>query len=131
MAHWYLGRAYLQKRRIPEALAELEKAVTLSGGSPLMKGTLGVGYAQAGDRAAAEATLRELEKLRAESYASALDLADLHVALGDRERAFRWLDQAAAERAFHLIYLKVWPELDPLRSDPRFKALILRLGLAP
>jgi TolB-like protein/Tfp pilus assembly protein PilF len=131
VGHWYLGRAYLQKGRLPEALAELQKAVTLSGGSPLMKGTLGVGYARAGDRAAAERTLDELEKLRAESYASALDLAEIHVALGDREHAFRWLDQAAAERAFHLIYLKVWPELDSLRPDPRFKALILRLGLEP
>jgi DNA-binding winged helix-turn-helix (wHTH) protein/Flp pilus assembly protein TadD len=131
VAHWYLGRAYLQQGRLPEALAELQKAVTLSGASPLMKGTLGVGYALAGDRAAAKRTLDELEKLRAESYASALDIADIHVALGDRERAFRWLDQAAAERSFHLIYLKVWPELDPLRPDPRFKALILRLGLEP
>jgi DNA-binding winged helix-turn-helix (wHTH) protein/TolB-like protein/Flp pilus assembly protein TadD len=131
VAHWYLGRAYLQKRRFPEALAELQKAVILSGGSPLMRGSLGVGYALAGDRAAAEATLDELEKLRAGSYASALDLADIQVALGDHERAFQWLEQAASERAFHLIYLKVWPELDPLRSDPRFKALILRLGLEP
>jgi DNA-binding winged helix-turn-helix (wHTH) protein/TolB-like protein len=131
VAHWYLGRAYLQKGRHREALAELQTAVTLSGGSPLMKGTLGVGYALAGDRAAAEGTLAELTKLRAESYASALDLADIHAALGDREQAFRWLDQAAAERSFHLIYLKVWPELDPLRSDPRFKALVLRLGLQP
>jgi DNA-binding winged helix-turn-helix (wHTH) protein/TolB-like protein/Tfp pilus assembly protein PilF len=129
VAHWYLGRAYLQKGRLPEALAELQKAVTLSGGSPLMKGSLGVGYALAGDRAAAERTLDELAKLRAGSYASALDLADIQVALGDRERAFQSLGQAADERAFHLIYLKVWPELDPLRSDPRFKALILRLGL--
>jgi DNA-binding winged helix-turn-helix (wHTH) protein/TolB-like protein len=131
VGHWYLGRAYLMQDRLPEALAELQKAVTLSGGSPLMKGTLGVGYARAGDRAAAERTLVELEQLRAESYASALDLADIHVALGDRERAFRWLDQAATERSFHLIYLKVWPELDPLREDPRFKALIRRLGLKP
>ena len=129
VGHWYLGRGYLQKGRLPEALAELEKAVTVSGGSPLMKGTLGVGYALAGDRAAAERTLEELEKLRAESYASALDIADIHVALGDRELAFRWLDEAANERAFHLIYLKVWPELDPLRPDPRFRALVARLGL--
>jgi hypothetical protein len=114
-----------------EALAELQQAVRLSGGSPLMKGSLGVGYARAGDRAAAEAVLAELETLRAESYASALDLADIHAALGDRERAFQWLDQAAAERAFHLIYLKVWPELDSLRPDPRFRALVLRLGLTP
>jgi DNA-binding winged helix-turn-helix (wHTH) protein/TolB-like protein/Flp pilus assembly protein TadD len=131
VAHWYLGRAYLQQGRHQEALAELRKAVTLSGGSPLMKGTLGVGYAVAGDRAAAERTRDELEKLRAESYASALDLAGIQAALGDRESAFRWLDQAAAERAFHLIYLKVWPELDPLREDPRFDALIRRLGLQP
>ena len=129
VAHWYLGRAYLQKGRTREALAELQKAVTLSGGSPLMKGSLGVGYALAGDRAAAERTLAELEQLRAESYASALDLADIHVALGDPERALQWLGEAADERSFHLIYLKVWPELDPLREDPRFEALVLRLGL--
>jgi DNA-binding winged helix-turn-helix (wHTH) protein/TolB-like protein/Tfp pilus assembly protein PilF len=131
VAHWYLGRAYLQKGRFPEGLAELQKAVTLSGGSPLMKGTLGVGHALAGDRAAAERTLRELEELRGRSYASALDIADIHAALGDRERAFRWLDEAAAERSFHLVYLKVWPELDPLRPDPRFPALVRRLGLEP
>jgi DNA-binding winged helix-turn-helix (wHTH) protein/TolB-like protein/tetratricopeptide (TPR) repeat protein len=131
VAHWYLGRAHLQKGRHQEALAELREAVKLSGGSPLMKGTLGVGYALAGDRAAAKATLAELETLRAESYASALDIADIHAALGDREQAFRWLDRAEAERSFHLIYLKVWPELDPLRADPRFEALILRLGLKP
>jgi tetratricopeptide (TPR) repeat protein len=131
VAHWYLGRAYLQKGRLEEALPELRKAVELSGGSPLMKSSLGVGYALARDRAAAKGTLDDLTKLRAESYASALDLADIHVALGDRERAFHWLDQAAAERSFHLVYLKVWPELDPLRPDPRFNALILRLGLEP
>jgi tetratricopeptide (TPR) repeat protein len=131
VAHWYLGRAYLQKGRFQESLAELQKAVTLSGGSPLMKGTLGVGYAMAGDRKAAKRTLDELQKLRAESYASPLDFAGIHVALGDRERAFQWLDKAVAEHSFHLIYLKVWPELDPLREDPRFDILILRLGLKP
>jgi hypothetical protein len=96
-----------------------------------MKGTLGVGYAMAGDRAAAKTMVLELEQLRSESYASALDLASIHAALGDRERAFQWLDQAAAERSFHLIYLNVWPELDPLRGDPRFRALVERLGLKP
>jgi DNA-binding winged helix-turn-helix (wHTH) protein/TolB-like protein/Flp pilus assembly protein TadD len=131
VAHWYLGRAYLQEGRHTDALAELEKAVALSGGSPLMKGSLGVAQAVAGDRAAAAATLRELERLRAESYASALDLGEIHAALGDRERALHWLEQAADEHAFHVIYLKVWPELDPVRQDPRFEAVIRRLGLAP
>jgi DNA-binding winged helix-turn-helix (wHTH) protein/TolB-like protein/Tfp pilus assembly protein PilF len=131
VAHWYLGRGYLQKGRFPEALAELDEAVTLSGGSPLMKGTLGVGQAMAGDRAAAMRTLRELEQLRTRGYASALDLAGIQAALGDRESAVLWLDRAADERAFHLIYLKVWPELDPLRDDPRLEALVRRIGLPP
>ena len=129
VAHWYLGRVHLEEGRHREALDALRRAVTLSGGSPLMKGTLGVGYARAGDRPAAEATLRELEALRAAGYASAVDFAVVHAALGDRESAFRWLDRATEERAFHLIYLKVWPELDPLRQDPRFAALVRRLGL--
>jgi tetratricopeptide (TPR) repeat protein len=131
VAHWYLGRVHLQERRLPEALEELQQAVASSGESPLMKGSLGVGQALAGRRSAAEATLAELRALRATSYASALDLAQVHAALGDREEAFRWLDEAAAERSFHLVYLKVWPELDPLRSDPRFEALVRRLGLPP
>jgi tetratricopeptide (TPR) repeat protein len=129
VAHWYLGRAFLQTGRLPEALAELQKAVALSGGSPLMLGSLGVGQALSGDRVAAERTRAALQALRSDGYASALGLAEVSVALGDRERAFLWLDQAAEERSFHLVYVKVWPELDPLRSDPRFQALVRRLGL--
>jgi Flp pilus assembly protein TadD len=129
VAHWYLGRALLQTGRLPEALAELQKAVTLSGGSPLMQASLGVGQALAGDRLAAERTRAELQALRGDGYASALGLAGVSAALGDRERAFQWLDEAAEERSFHLVYLKVWPELAPLRSDPRFQAHVRRLGL--
>ena len=131
VGHWYLGRAYLQKGLFREALAELRDAVRLSGESPLMQGTLAFAYAASGDRAKARAMLAELMRLRAEHYASAVDLAMTHAALGEREEAFRWLDEAAAERAFHLVYLKVWPELDVLRPDPRFAEMVKRIGLAP
>jgi hypothetical protein len=70
-------------------------------------------------------------RLRASQYVSSLDLAMIHAALGEREEAFRWLDEAAAERAFHLVYLKAWPELDSLRPDPRFATMVRRIGLAP
>jgi DNA-binding winged helix-turn-helix (wHTH) protein/TolB-like protein/Tfp pilus assembly protein PilF len=131
VGHWYLGRAYLQKGRFPEALAELRDAVRLSGESPLTQGTLAFAHAAAGDRATARGMLSELTALRSQQYVSALDLATTHAALGDREEAFHWLDEAATERAFHLVYLKVWPELDALRSDPRFFATVRRVGLAP
>jgi Flp pilus assembly protein TadD len=131
VGHWYLGRAYLKQARFDRALPALRNAVTLSGGSPLMKGTLGAGQAASGDLAAARLTLAELERPPADRHASALDVATVMAALGEPDRAFERLDQAATERAFHIIYLKVWPEFDALRADPRYAALVRRVGLAP
>ena len=131
VGHWYLGRAYLQKGRGREAVAELREAVRLSGGSPLMLGTLAFAEAVAGERARAREILDELLRLRRDHYASAVSLAVAHAGLGERDDALRLLDEAAAERSFHLVYLKVWPELDALRSEPRFQAMVRRIGLPP
>jgi len=131
VGHWYLGRAYLQKGRRAEAVAELSEAVRLSGGSPLMLGTLASAQAAAGDPRQARHVVDELLRLRRDHYASAVSLAVAHAALGEREEALRWLEEAASERAFHLVYLTVWPELDALRAEPRFEAMVRRVGLAP
>jgi hypothetical protein len=56
-------------------------------------------------------------------------IAGVYTALGDRERAFAWLEKAYANRDFFLTYLRVDPELDALRSDPRFRELIERIGI--
>jgi tetratricopeptide (TPR) repeat protein len=131
VGHWYLGRAYLQKGRPREAVAELAEAVRLSGGSPLMSGTLAYAYAAAGDPRRARRIVDELLELRRDHYASALGLAEAHAGLGERDEALRWLEEAAEERAFHLVYLKVWPELDGVRAEPRFEVMVRRVGLAP
>ena len=54
----------------------------------------------------------------------------LHAGLGDVDDAFRWLDQAVQEGATGLIFLRVHPRLDSIREDPRYAALLERLGLA-
>jgi hypothetical protein len=56
-------------------------------------------------------------------------LADIHSLLGNTDQAFRLLDEAYAERESDLCYLKVDPWLDPLRPDPRFKALLVKMNL--
>ncbi len=131
VARWHLGLALVQAERFEEAIAELNKAVALSGGSPLMKAALGHAYAVSGRRGEAMKILTELVKLAERSYVSASEIAAIYAGLGERDRTMAWLEKAAEERAFHLVYLKVRPEFAPLRSDPRFADLLRRVGLAP
>jgi len=131
VARWYLGLALVQEARFGEAIAELNKAGALSGGSPLMKAALGYAYAVSGGRDEAMKILAELQKRAERSYVSASEIATIYAGLGERDRAIAWLEKAAEERAFHLVYLNVRPEFAPLRSDPRFADLLRRVGLAP
>jgi len=129
VAHWHLGLAYQQKGMFDEAIAELQKAITLSGSSPLMTAALGYAYAKSGKRNEANRILDELQKLSAVRYVSSYELAAIYVALGETEQAFQRLERAYNERSFHLINLKVRPEFEPLRPDPRFHDLVRRIGL--
>jgi hypothetical protein len=60
---------------------------------------------------------------------SPFDIALIHTALGDKEKAFEWLQRAYEERSAFLVYMKWEPRLDPLRSDPRFQHLQRQVGL--
>ena len=62
-------------------------------------------------------------------YVSPSDLAKAHLALGDHDAAFEALERAFAERRGLLVYLRVEPIFDPIRSDPRFLELVRRMGL--
>ena len=89
-----------------------------------------VGYihGRAGRRAEALEVLRALEAARARSiYVPATDLALVAVGMGDREAALTWLEQAYDEHARWMCSLRVLPPFDPLRDEPRFKALVAKM----
>ena len=67
---------------------------------------------------------------RGESF-SPTTLAVFYTQLGDKDQALEWLEKAFAERVTGLTRLKTRPELDPLRDDPRFSDLLLRMNLMP
>lgn len=73
--------------------------------------------------------MNELLKLNENRYVTPAALVNVYVGLGDKEKAFIWLEKTYEERSNYLAYVKVFPILDPLRSDPRFTDVVRRIGL--
>ena len=129
-AHLNLGLTYEQKGMYEEAIAELNKAITLSGDRPIILAVLGHTYAMAGRRGEARDALDELKELSKRCYVSSLDIAIVYMGLSEKDRAFEWLQKAYEDRSGLLVFLKVEPLYDSLRPDPRFIDLARRIGLA-
>jgi Flp pilus assembly protein TadD len=89
---------------------------------------LGYYYAVLGDTVKAQEMIRQIETLSEGRYISRFSIAMIHLALGDYEAAFRYLNQSMENHEDPLVSLKVNPRLDPLRTDPRFEDLIRRAG---
>src|SRR5205085_4399903 len=128
VAHQRLGSAYEQKGMFPEAIAEFQKAVDNSNRVQLAVASLAHAFALAGKRAEAEKLIADLRERSGSEYVSAYLIAEIYVVLGDKEAAFKSLDQAYDERSIDLVLAKVDPRLDPLRDDPRFPELLKRIG---
>jgi TolB-like protein/DNA-binding winged helix-turn-helix (wHTH) protein/Tfp pilus assembly protein PilF len=127
LPHLVLGQAYEEKGAFDLAIPELQKAVELSHGTPLMVSALAHAYARGGRKAEAEKLLAELQRDAKTKYVSPYYFAIVYLGLGDNEQAMNWLEKAFADRSNGLVFMRVEPELDHLRSDPRFLALQQRL----
>ena len=129
-SHEYLGRALAQKGQWAEALAELRTARALPGSFvPEIDSAIGRAYADKGDRAEALKVLSQLEDNRRRSFVPAYALAVVQAGLGDSDNAFRLLEESYSERGLWMSWVGVDPDLDRLRSDPRFKTLLRKVGL--
>ena len=128
-AHWFLGHTYAANKQFDEGIAAAQKAVDLSGRSPGALGMLGLVYGLANKKDEANKILNELLELNKHRYVTPAALVNVYLGLGNKDQAFVWLEKAFAERSNYLAYLKVFPLLDPLRSDPRFAKLVQRVGL--
>lgn len=129
LGRFSFSRPLVQKGIHDEAIAELKKAVELSNGIPSMLSGLGHAYAVAGREKEARHVLDRLTELSRKRYVSAYHIALIYCGLGELEQAFDYLEKTFAERDAWLIWLRVEPQLDPLRDDPRFADLLRRVGL--
>jgi tetratricopeptide (TPR) repeat protein len=129
-AHFILGQSLAFSGRQAEGTAELESAARLEQAS-IALAWLGWAYGTGGRRAEAKHVLATLERRAKTGVVQPYCFALVHVALGDREEALRWLERGADERTTEITFIKVDPAWDPIREEPRFVRLLAQLGLAP
>jgi serine/threonine protein kinase/Tfp pilus assembly protein PilF len=129
VTYWILGLLLRKTGRCGLAITEGEKAVKLSGGSPLMRATLAHTFATAGRTEEALQMLDDLTKLAKRKYVAAHFFAGIHIGLGENGRAIDYLEKSYEEHSHWLIYLHIDPSMDALRDDSRFENLLQRVGL--
>jgi Flp pilus assembly protein TadD len=127
VAHYQLGQAFAQKHMHDEAIAELRRAVELSGGNTAFKSKLAYVYAVAGRTDEAMKIIKDLEGRPSRPASTHAHIALIYVGLGDRDQAMSWLNKAYEARFNPSILMR--PAFDPIRSDARFQDLLRRIGL--
>jgi len=129
VAHLYLGWNYLPKGMYEEAIAEFQKASDLSEGLfSMAQSHLGYAYAVSGKRDEAQKILDQLDERSKQSYVRPGAFAFVYQGLGENDRVFELLEKGYEEKDIYLVFLKVNPQCDSLRSDPRFKALLKKMN---
>jgi serine/threonine-protein kinase len=123
------GGLALDRGAVAAALADLERSAARSGRASQVLAVLASARVAAGERAQAQAILRELQARDAAGYVPATSLAAVHNALGDTDVALDLLERAYREHDIRMAFLKVDARWNNLRSQPRFRALARRMGL--
>jgi len=123
-----MGRAYVLAGRYEEAISALNHFLELQPDHGQGYLWLAYCYALSGKREEAQKRLKKAIEDSKKTYVSPTGIARVYLGLGDREQAFNWFNKGFSEKDVELIYLKVDPTFDPLRSDPRFTVLLRKIG---
>ena len=127
--HLNLGLGYQGTGKMVEAISAYQKALEISEGNPNAAAALAQAYARVGKRALAEKILADLEKSKS-AHVSPYTLATIYASLGEKDKAFEFLERAVKERSLDVTYhIKADLRIDNLRSDARFHDLMHRIGL--
>ena len=129
VTHLTLALAYQQKEMIEEALIEIKQIIAFLGGSsPILSTALARIYAYSDRKKEAKEILKELQQLAHSRYVSPFNIAIIYDALNEPDLFFTWLEKAFKERSSGMVLLKTLPLRDVIRTDPRFAALLRKVG---
>ena len=129
-AHWALGNYYREQGSYREAIDEFRQAVALSDGNTVSLASLGYAHALSGQRSEALEVVSRLEELEKRRYVSPALIGYIYAGLDETDLAFERLEEAFPQHSRYLAWLKVAPEYEKLRSDPRYQQMLARIGLS-
>jgi serine/threonine-protein kinase len=132
-AYFGMARVLSAEGRYGEAVEQIRHAMTLTGEHASYRAELARNFFLGGWRNSGEQVLGRLLR-EAQGGAAGVQyegIGYIFAALGDRDRAFEWLNRSLEHYHARLLFMNVDPRADPLRADPRFAALVQRLGLTP
>ena len=124
LAHIWMGRAYQAKKMYPEAIAEYKKTSEISANWPVALAVTGNVYGVSGDKVNAQNILDTLAALSSKKFVTSYGVATVYTGLGEKDKAFEWLNKAYDERSNWLVWLKADPRWAPLKTDKRYIELV-------
>jgi len=128
LAPLFMTRIYIKKGMYDEAIVAATKARDITHGNAEAIAIIGYALARSGRSAEARAVLKELEDRATKRYVASYTLAAIHNGLGEKEKALDLLEKAFVEKDALMVFLKVEPKWDNLRSEPRFIELMKGMG---
>jgi serine/threonine protein kinase/lipoprotein NlpI len=129
LARRTLEEVYAQMGKQKEAVAEREKVVSLSG-SPELAASIEEDFSKSGYRGVLQSWLDGLTELAKHGYVSSYSIAEAYMRMGEKDKAFTWLEKAYEEHDSGLVSVAVEPMFAGVRSDPRFRDLLRRTKLS-
>jgi eukaryotic-like serine/threonine-protein kinase len=124
-----LEEVYAHMGKYKEAVAERERALSLSGG-PELAASIEEDFTKSGYKGVLQSWLEGLTELSKHSYVSSYSIAESYMRMGQKEKAFEWLEKAYEEHDSGLVSLAVEPMFENIRPDPRFKEILRRMKLS-
>lgn len=128
--HEYLKRCYDQQRMFKDAIAARQMRRKLTGLDPLETPAIKRASSAENHETYWRSRLQQEIADAQQEPPSTFDMAEIYAQLGEKDKAFEWLEKAFEERTYTMMYLKVAPALDPLRGDARFDEMLRRVNLA-
>lgn len=127
--HLVMAADYALKGMLPTALVQCDSGIALATQQPEAAESCAWINARAGRRQQALDLLQRMTSTTRRYRTDPIEIAKVYLNLGDRDRAIAWVRRAARERFPTLVFVKTDPILDPLRSHPRFQALLRELKM--